>query len=261
MAKQEIIKNEFDRETALDIYDKKYLRFLPIARNKIIDDIYNAIKTRDLPTIETSLKPLANIANNAMYILGIVCYIIEKERLYENTEFGWSYLKYAEHLVGELNIPIATLSEAKVLMGIYIEYNRPLMRAGFTLERNASKLRYLPEALENHEEEDVYEKIVDSNYREFRDWAQRKGLSHKVLPGPDIRVNAVIKGNKLLIDGKNILNFPKGVTNNIKTMVANDLARTFSIREGGNVPYIVETYGTGEQTAIANFLKKYRVKK
>jgi hypothetical protein len=135
------------------------------------------------------------------------------------------------------------------------------MKAGFQFERNASKLRYLPEALENHKEEEIYGKIVNSNFRDFRDWAQRKKLAHKVSPGPDMRVEAVVKGNKLFIDGKNILNFPRSTKTAVKSMIADDLCKTFSIREGGGVPFITETYGKGEQIAIMNYIKKIRAKK
>jgi hypothetical protein len=260
MAKQEVIKNLFD-ETAIEVYEKKYYKYLPVSRDNFITSVLNAVSTRDLPTIENSLRPLANVSNNFMYVLGIVCYIIENERLYEGSEFGWSYLRYAEHLTEELNIPIATISEAKVLMEIYIQYNRPLVKAGFKMERNASKLRYLPEALENHREEEVYNRIINKNFRDFRDWAQKKSVAHRALPGPETRVNVTLDGNRLLVDGKNILNFPKGTNEKIMKMVSSDLERTFSIREGGNIPLIIGTYDKGEHTAIENFLKKYRAKK
>jgi hypothetical protein len=70
-----------------------------------------------------------------------------------------------------------------------------------------------------------------------------------------------IEGDKLLIDGKNILNFPKDVSPKIRELVSGDLEKTFSIREGGNQPFIIDTYGRGEQVAVANFLKQYRAKK
>jgi len=259
---REVIRNDYGDGGQSDIFDRKYIKYLPsLPQDRLINGVLDALRSHDLPTIEKSLIPIANISNNSMYLLGIVCLIIERERLYEGTEFGVSYLRYTEHLVEKLNIPIATLSEAKVLMEVFIEYHRPLMRAGFTIERNASKLRYLPEALENHREEDVYDKIVNSNYRDFRDWAQRRNITHKISPGPDPRVAAVIKGNKLFIDGKNILNFPSGTKSKVKEMVKDDLCKTFSIREGGGEPYITDTYDKGEQIAIENFKKKYRAKK
>ncbi|GAB6393450.1 MAG: hypothetical protein MdMp014T_2823 [Treponematales bacterium] len=214
-----------------------------------------ALRTHDLPAIESSLKPVARTANNFMYILGIACVIIERERLYEGTEYGWSYLKYAEHLVEELNVPIATLSEAKVLMENFLAYYKPLQKAGFRMERNASKLRYLPEALENHREEEVYSRIVGDTFREFRDWAQKKSLPRRALPGPETRVDVEVRGDKLFVGGRNILNFPKDVPDKIRKMVSGDLAKTFSIREGGNIPFILAVYGAGEQNAVENFLK------
>jgi len=261
MARQEVIKNEYEGSTA-DKYDKKYLKYLPaLPQNSVISGVIDALRTSDLPTIEKSLIPVSNIANSSMYLLGITCLIIERERLYEGTEFGWSYLRYAEHLTENLNIPIATISEAKLMMEIFVDYNKPLAKAGFKIEKNASKLRYLPEALENHREDAVYEKIVNSTFKEFRDWAQKKSVAHKFKPGADLRVDADIKGNQLFINGKSILNFPKGLSRDLKEIIRTDLQNTFSIREGGNLPLIIATYGKGEQTAIENFLKKYRAKK
>jgi hypothetical protein len=63
------------------------------------------------------------------------------------------------------------------------------------------------------------------------------------------------------VNGKNILNFPKGLSNKTKGWISTDLAKTFAIRESGNEPYITETYGRGEQIALENFKKKYRAKK
>ena len=264
MAKQEETAWSKGKElpSTIDIYDRKYLKYLPpMPDNNIINNVLDALRTHDLPTIEKSLMPVANISNNTTYILGIVCYIVENEQLYKESEFGWSYLRYVEHLTEELNIPIATLSEAKIMMEVFINYHKPLTRAGFNIDRNASKLRYLPEALENHKEDEVYEKIVNSTFKDFRDWAQRKSIAHRALPGPDMRVDVVIKGGKLFVNGQNILNFPKGTKTTIKQMVADDLSRTFGIREGGNEPFIITTYGKGEQSAINNFLKKYRASK
>ncbi|GHU11228.1 hypothetical protein FACS1894151_10880 [Spirochaetia bacterium] len=259
MAKQRTIKNEYE-DKSLQI-DQKYLKYMPIPLEGAIQDVAAALRTRDLGAIEAALIPVAQTATNFMYVLGMACLVIEEQRLYEGTEFGWSYLRYAEHLVEELNIPIATISEAKVLMEIYRDYFTPLKKAGFKIEKNASKLRYLPEALENHRAEEVYKKIVEDTFREFRDWAQKKVLPRQVISAPETRVDVTINGNKLLVRGKNILNFPKNLDNDTKTMITEDLKRTFSIRDGGNIPFIVETYDIGEQTAISNYLKKLRVKK
>jgi hypothetical protein len=257
MAKQKIIKNE----QQLGIVERKYLRYMPFPLDEAAQGVAAALRSRDIQAIELSLKPIANLASNFMMILGMACLVIDRECLYEGTEFGWSYIRYAEHMVEELNIPIATLSEAKVNMEIFVDHYKPLKKAGFQIYKNTSKLRYLPEAIENHGEDESYKRIVQDGFVKFRDWAQKKAMAHRALPGPDTRVAVVVDGNKLLIDGKNILNFPKGISAEIKTMVSIDLEKTFSIREGGNVPFILETYGAGEQTAIMNFLRKYRAKK
>jgi hypothetical protein len=262
MAKQEVIKNVYEGGTP-DVYDRKYLKYLPaLPQDRTINNVLDALRTHDLPTIEKALTPIANVSNNFMFILGMACHIIEQEQLYMSSEYGWSYLRYAEQrLTGELNIPIATISEAKITMEVYKNHFNQLKKAGFTIEKNASKLRYLPEALENHNEGEVYEKIVDSSFREFRDWAQQKKIARNHKPGKDTRVDAVIKGNQLIINGKNILNFPKGLSKDIKELIKSDLQDTFSIREGGNLPFIISTYSKGEQADVERFLKKIRAKK
>jgi hypothetical protein len=259
MAKQEVIQNLFDGSgAALDRIDKRYLRYVQEFQGAAVEDAVTAFRTKDLSIIEGTLKKLAESRNTASYLIGIGAVIIEREKLYRAAGYN-SYLEYTQHLLEDLDIPVSTLSDDKIIMEKYIDYNKPLSKAGFKLERNANKLRYLDEALENHDEEEVFQRIAGDSFRTFRDWAQRRVIGHK--PGPDIRVDVRIKGNKLLIDGKNILNFPKNLPENLRDMVKTDLEKTFSIREGGNDPYIIDTYGRGEQIAIDNFLKQYRAKK
>jgi hypothetical protein len=259
MAKQEVIQNIFDgSEAALDRIDKRYLRYVQEFQGAAVEDAITAFRTKDVSVIEGTLRKLAESRNTASFLIGIGAVIIEREKLYLKAGYA-SYIEYSQHLLEDLDIPVSTLSTDKIIMETFIDYNKPLSKAGFKLERNANKLRYLEEALQNHDEEEVFKRIVDDSFRAFRDWAQRRTIKHK--PGPDIRVDVEIKGNKLLIDGKNILNFPKNLPENLRDMVKTDLEKTFSIREGGNDPYIIDTYGRGEQIAIDNFLKQYRAKK
>jgi len=263
MAKQDVIKNVFDGGGALDVYDRKYIKyFAEDYTDKVSVNVFNALKTKDIEVIEDCLKDLSNSASNYLLYIGLVCVVIERERLYEGTEYGVSYLNYANHVLEDLEIPTATLSEAKIIVENFIQYNKPLSKAGFKLAGNAKKLRYLPEALENHDESEVYNRIVNDTFRGFVAWAQRKNIARIVhKPEPEIRVDVEVKGNKLFIDGKNILNFPSGTSRDVKEMVRSDLEKTMSIREGGNLPYIIDTYGRGEQAAISNFIKQYRAAK
>jgi hypothetical protein len=185
--------------------------------------------------------------------------IIEREKLYRNAGYR-SYIEYTRHLLEDLEIPVSTLSDDKIIMEKFIDFHKPLTKAGFTLEGNASKLRYLDVALENHDEEEVFNRISHDTLRSFVTWAQRSNLiEHK--PEPETRVDVKIEGDKLLINGENILNFTNEVSPEIRELVSGDLEKTFSIREGGNQPYIIETYGRGEQIAVDNFLKHHRAKK
>jgi hypothetical protein len=262
MAKQEVIKNVFDGGGALDVYDKKYIKYFADYTDKVSLNVFNALRTKDIEVIEDCLRDLSNSASNYLLYIGLVCVVIERERLYEGTEYGTSYLNYANHVLEDLEIPTATLSEAKIIVENFIQYSKPLAKAGFKLTGNAKKLRYLPEALGNHAENEVYNRIANDTFKGFVAWAQRKNIARIVhKPEPDIRVDVEIKSNKLFVDGKNILMFPKGTSREVKEMVKSDLEKTMSIREGGNLPYIIDTYSRGEQTAISNFIKQYRSSK
>jgi hypothetical protein len=261
MAKQEVIVNAY--ENAVDVYHRKYIRyFANDFTDKVSVNVYNALRTKDIAVIENCLKDLANTASNFILHIGLICMVIENERLYEGTEFGSSYLSYAEHLFDNIDIPRSTMSETKTIVETYIQYNKPLVKHGFKLARNANKLRYLHDALENHRDEnEVYARIANDTFRGFRDWAQRKSIARTPKPEPDIKIDAEVKGNRLFINGKNILNFPRGIPRDVKEMVRSDLEKTMSIREGGNIPFIIDTYSKGEQSAIYNFLKQHRAKK
>ena len=262
MAKQEIIQNVFDgpeSRAIVERMDKKYLRYAQEFQGAAVKDAITAFRTKDITIIEPTLKKLSDAQNTASFLIGMGAVIIERERLFKMAGYN-SYLEYAQHLFEDLDISISTLSNDKIIVERYIDYNAPLLKAGFKLERNSNKLLFLEEALQNHDEDEVYSRIANDSYRTFRDWAQRPAhIAHK--PGPDYYIDVEIRGNRLLVGGKNILNFPKDTPDKIKRLISNDLERTFAIREGGNTPYIVGTYDKGEQAAIDNFLKKYRSKR
>jgi hypothetical protein len=140
-----------------------------------------------------------------------------------------------------------------------VELVKEIDKHGFKLGRNAHKLRYLEKALQNHpDENEVYNRATTATFREFGDWARHSPIA---LPPQEPKITIKIKGGKILSNGQNILNIPATIPEKVKESVARDLAETFRIRASGNEPFIVETYGRGEQRAIDAFLKKYRAKK
>jgi hypothetical protein len=186
------------------------------------------------------------------------CLVIERENLYQKAGFR-SYLEYSVRLFEKLELAPQTLSDAKNIMAAYVDHYRGLSKHGFKLGRNAHKLRYLEEALQNHtDENEVYNRATNATFREFVDWARR---SPAALPPPKPKITIKIDGGKIFIDGQNILNIPETIPEKVRESVTRDLAETFRIRASGNEPFIVETYGRGEQRAIDTFLKKYRAKK
>jgi hypothetical protein len=259
--KNAIIKNEFDGPLGqLDKLDRKYLRFMQDYETPggIQTTVFEALRSKDIEKIEASLVNVANNMRSNLLLIGMSCLVIERENLYQKVGFR-SYLEYSVSLFEKLELAPQTLSDAKNIMAAYVDHYKGLSKHGFKLGRNAHKLRYLEEALQNHtDENEVYNRAANATFRDFVDWARR---SPAALPPPEPGVKIKIEGDKIFIDGKNILNIPDSVPMKVKESVARDLAETFRIRASGNEPFIVETYGRGEQRAIDTFLKKYRAKK
>ena len=260
--KTAVIKNEFDGSAGqLTGFDRKYLRYVKEydQPDSIADRVFSALRAGDLEQIETSLVIVANNMRADILLIGLSCLIIEREGIY--IEAGYrSYLEYSGRLFEKLEIAPQTLSDAKNIMAAYIDHYKGLSKHGFKLGRNAHKLRYLEEAIENHGSADkAYERAATATFREFVEWARKPGRS--ALPSPEPKIKIKIDGGRILIDGQNILNIPDTVPEKVRESVTKDLAETFRIRASGNEPFIVETYGKGEQRAIDIFLKKYRSSK
>jgi hypothetical protein len=260
MMRNAVIKNEFDNPLGqLDKLDKKYLRFMQDAHpDSIQASIFAALRSKDIEQIETSLVNVANNMRSNLLLIGMCCVVIDRENLYRAAGCR-SYLEYSVRLFEKLDIASQTLSDAKIIMASYIDHYKGLSKQGFKLGRNAHKLRFLEEALRNHtDENEVYNRAANATFREFVAWARR---SPAALPPPNPKITIKIEEGKVLIDGQNILNLPASIPEKVKENVTRDLAATFRIRASGNEPFIVETYGRGEQRAIETFLKKYRAKK
>ena len=154
-----------------------------------------------------------------------------------------------------MGLPPQTLSDAKIIAETYIDWFSELKRAGFKIEGNAHKLRFIKIALENHpkKQDEVFERAAMSTFREFTVWAKSRGRK-----APEYNPTVKVTANRISIDGRNILNFDEDLPVKEKENIAGYLSAVYKIRESGNEPFIIDTYDAGEQRAILNFQKKYR---
>lgn len=255
MKKQEAIKNEFDTGFQIDKY--KIGSIKELVNIDASGDALAAFKSKDLPSIESAIEGLAKHARSAILLIGIGCVIIDRESLYEAAGYR-SYLEYASHLFEKMGLPPQTLSDAKIIAETYIDRFSELKKAGFKIEGNAHKLRYVKIAIENHpkKQDEVFERVTTNTLREFIVWAKSRG--RKV---PEYNPTVKVTATRISIDGKNILNFDEDLSAKEKENIAGYLSAVYKIRESGNEPFILDTYDAGEQRAILNFQKKYRATK
>jgi hypothetical protein len=142
------------------------------------------------------------------------------------------------------------------------KYYSDLHRHGFNLENNSNKLLYLENALENHEDKkEVFKRISTDTFREFQAYARTADDE----PAPQQLPKIKIEEGRILVNGKNILNFPKDMPDKEKEALGGYLAEVYAIRAAGNAPLVVETYDDSEarvlKKRIDTLLKEIRSKK
>jgi hypothetical protein len=239
------IKNEYDGDILVpDRFEKKYLKFVEdfAQRDVLADQIFDALKSKDIEKIEASMVALANSVRTNILLIGFTCLIVERENIHKKAGYH-SYIEYSQTLLDKLQMSNQSLSDAKVIMGAYIDHYKGLQKYNFRLERNAHKLRYIDEAISNHSDlDEVYNRAVNSTYREFVDWARfSKG---KALPPPMPKVK--IKGGKIVVDGKKYEDLPDVV----KKTIEQDFTDIYTIRAEGNEPVVIPAYDQREARAL-----------
>jgi hypothetical protein len=261
LAKEKAIVNRFNGLFPVsDRYEAKYFKYLGDLR-ETSGDIIEAFKTKDVFKIEGAIKDLADSMKSHIFLIGTACLIIEEEALYVDAGFH-SYLDYAKHLYEATGLSPQSLSAAKIIMERHRKYYSDLHRHGFILENNSNKLLYLENALENHEDRtEVFKRISSGTFREFQAYARTPDDEPAQQRSPKIKVEE----GRILVNGKNILNFPEDMPEKEKKALSEYLAEVYVIRSAGNAPLVVETYDDSEarvlKKRIGAFLKEIRSKK
>jgi hypothetical protein len=251
------IKNEYDDGILVpNRFEKKYLRFVEdfSRRDALADEIFEALKSKDIDKIESSMITLANSIRTNVLLIGLTCLVVEREHIYKKAGYH-SYIEYSQTLFVKLEMSNQSLSDAKIIMGAYIDHYKGLQKHNFRLERNAHKLRYIHEAISNHSDlDEVYNRAANATFREFVDWAQM--TKKKALPPPMPKVK--IKNGRITVDGKKYEDLPETV----KKTIEQDFADIYAIRSGGNEPVVFSTYDQREarllRKNVDGLLKKIR---
>jgi len=256
--KNEVIKNTFDSSIVQrDKYATKYLKYLGYT-NEHSNNAIEAFKTKDINIIETALKNLANSIKSHIFYIGMGCVIIDRECLYADAGYH-SYLDYAKHLYEETGLSPQRLSEAKIIIERYIDYNTELRKNNFNLEHNSHKLLYLESALFNHKDKnEVFNRLSNDTFRDFYAWAHTPDKK-KVVQQPHPKIK--ITNGKITIGDKKYNDLPVKLQKTIET----DFSSVCSIRLSGNAPVVTSVYDENEarslRKGINKLLKMMRSKK
>jgi hypothetical protein len=254
------IKNEYDEDILIpNRFEKKYLKFIEdfSRRDVLADEIFEALKSKNIEKIEASMVSLANSIRTNILLIGLTCLIVERENIYKKAGYH-SYIEYSQTLLKKLEMSNQSLSDAKIIMGAYIDHYKGLQKYNFRLERNAHKLRYIDEAISNHSDlDEVYNRVTNSTYREFVDWARFS--KKKGIPPPMPKVK--ISNGRIVIDGKKYEDLPDA----LKKTIEQDFTDIYAIRAEGNEPVVTPVYDPREarilRKSIDTLLKQIRKKR
>ena len=254
------IKNEYDEGILVpNRFEKKYQKFVEdfSRRDVLADEVFEALKSKNIEKIESAMVSLANSVRTNILLIGLTCLIVEREYIYKKAGYH-SYIEYSQTLLQKLEMSNNSLSDAKVIMGAYIDHYKGLQNHNFRLDRNAHKLKYIDEAISNHSDlDEVYNRAANTTFREFVDWAQM--TKRRSLPPPMPKVK--IKNGRIVVDGKKYEDLP----DTIKKTIEEDFTNIYTIRSEGNEPVVTTAYDQREarilRKSIDTLLKQIRVKK
>jgi hypothetical protein len=110
-------------------------------------------------------------------------------------------------------------------------------------------LLYLENALENHgDRAEVFKRITGDTFREFQSYARTPDND----PPPQRPAKIKIEEGRILVNGRDILNFPKDMPEKEKKLLGKYLSEVYAIRAAGNAPLVVETYDENEARVLKN---------
>jgi hypothetical protein len=249
MAKRKAIANQYDGpRSPVDKYETKYFKYLGTLWETGAD-IIAAFGSHDIKQIKQAIKNISNSINNHVFLIGLACVVIDRERLYIDAGYK-SYLDFVKVLYEETGLSPQSFSAAKIIVERYIDYNAELKKHGFTIDRNTNKLLFLETALANHANRvDVFKHIAQDKYVDFVAYSKTPD-GQKALPSPQPKIK--IEKGKILVDGVNILNFPDTLPDPEKEALEKYLSEVYAIRAAGNEPLVVEAYDEREARTLKN---------
>ncbi|MDR1219061.1 MAG: hypothetical protein LBK73_05560 [Treponema sp.] len=249
MAKQKAIANQYDGpRPPVDKYESRYFKYLGSMRETGAD-IIAAFGSRDIKRIKQAVKNISNSINNHVFLIGLACVIVDRERLYIDAGYK-SYLDFVKVLYEETGLSPQSFSAAKIIVERYIDYNSDLKKHGFAIDRNTNKLLHLEAALANHANKaDVFNHIVQDKYVDFVAYSKTPD-GQKAQPPALPRIK--VEKREILVDGINILTFPDTLPGPEKEMLGKYLSEVYAIRAAGNEPLVVEAYDEREARTLKN---------
>ena len=213
-----------------------------------------------LEEIEAGIKETIRGQNMANLAICLAFAKIDGEALYAQAGYK-SYLQYLDQAEDRLDMSRKTMSDYKRMGETYLKYKVKLQRGGFKEEGHLHKLRYLEQALKIHASGKVFQRIAHDTFRQFREYAgglsERSDTEPALQYMPDIQITA----KRIMVDGKNILNFSRDLDEKIKDELTDYLKQIYEVRATGNQPYVFSLYDENEARAVENYLRRHRRKK
>lgn len=208
---------------------------------------------QDLETIEEGIRQIQVTSDILALVQGVAIVKVEQESLWRQA--GYDNLRaYRIAQLERLGMPKQTVSRRRAVGGAYLTHRKLLGKT--PLVGNVEKLRYLDEALRQHERRDVLSHFKRDSLREFVAWIRPREIE---APLPDVDLE--VEGDDLLLDGEPSLAFAPGLPASERSFIARTLEAAYRARRGDCLAHVVAVYDRGEAIAVDRFLKELRSQK
>jgi len=220
------------------------------------------INSDSLNDVEEGIRETARGIDTANLAVALAIARIDREALYAQAGYK-SYQQYLKEAENRINLPASTISEYKKIGETYTQYRSHLQKIGFEEKGNLHKLRFLEKALETHNKKEVFDRLKNDTFRNFKAFAINHNTFERSKENlePAYQPQIEISAKRIKIDGKNILKLDPDLEETTREEIGDYLREVYRIRAAGNKPLVVEVYDDGEIRAVSNFLKRHRVKK
>ena len=207
------------------------------------------IDSDNLEELEEGIQKIGLASDLLALVQGVAILKVENHGLWRQAGFD-NLRAYRIAQSDRLKIPRSTLSTRRGIAQAWLDNRKAL--GNVDLSGHVQKLVFLPEAIENYGRREAISHFKNDTFREFKAWV-RPREEEEVLPDVDIQVHE----DKIVLEGKGILEFSAKVPAKEREFVADVLRAAYRERKGNLHPYVIGLYEASQGKILERLWRDY----